>query len=128
MAYPGKRTGPRRDFKSRDYGARDGMRPELHSAVCADCGNDCQVPFKPNGKKPVLCGNCFKKDGGPRESRDSKPWERGNDRPSFGDRRPQRAPREDFRGGSNGNDQVAAQLKAINEKLDALIAALSEAQ
>lgn len=120
MAYPGKRTGPRRDFKSRDYGDRDGVRPQLHDATCAECGNDCQVPFKPNGKKPVLCGNCFKKDGGPRENR--------FDRPSFGDRRPQRAPREDFRGGSNGNDQVAAQLKEINEKLDALIAALSEAQ
>lgn len=119
MAYPGKRTGPRRDFKQHEYGDTGGMRPQLHDAVCAECGTECQVPFKPNGKKPVLCGNCFKKDGGPRESRDRKPWERGNDRPSYGDRRPERAPRE---------DQVLAQLKAINQKLDALIDALSEAE
>lgn len=85
------------------------MRPQLHDATCAECGNECQVPFKPNGKKPVLCGNCFKKDGGFSESRD---------------RHAPRMPREEGRGG----DQVLIQLKAINQKLDALIDALSRAE
>jgi CxxC-x17-CxxC domain-containing protein len=36
---------------------------EMHDAVCAKCGADCQVPFKPRpeseGGKPVLCKECF---------------------------------------------------------------------
>jgi CxxC-x17-CxxC domain-containing protein len=28
-------------------------------ATCAECGKPCQVPFRPNGKKPVYCSNCF---------------------------------------------------------------------
>jgi CxxC-x17-CxxC domain-containing protein len=35
----------------------------MHDAVCAKCGADCQVPFKPRpveeGGKPVLCKECF---------------------------------------------------------------------
>lgn len=36
---------------------------EMHDAVCAKCGSQCQVPFKPRpeaeGGKPVLCKECF---------------------------------------------------------------------
>lgn len=36
---------------------------EMHAAVCAQCGQQCEVPFKPRpveeGGKPVLCKNCF---------------------------------------------------------------------
>lgn len=41
-------------------------RPQMHDAVCDDCGKDCQVPFKPSGSKPVYCSKCFEKhdDGG----------------------------------------------------------------
>jgi len=40
-------------------GGRDSERPTMHHAICSDCGNDCEVPFKPSGTKPVLCSNCF---------------------------------------------------------------------
>lgn len=56
----------RRDNRSqgrRDFGERR-ERPELFHAVCANCGNDCEVPFKPTGSKPVFCRNCFDKQGG----------------------------------------------------------------
>ena len=52
-------------------GRRDGDRPAMHSAVCDECGNDCEVPFKPTGSRPVLCSNCFGKqqgDSAPRRS------------------------------------------------------------
>jgi CxxC-x17-CxxC domain-containing protein len=26
---------------------------EMHKAVCAECGKDCEVPFKPSGDRPV---------------------------------------------------------------------------
>ena len=31
----------------------------MHRAVCADCGKDCEVPFRPSGDKPVFCSECF---------------------------------------------------------------------
>ncbi len=39
---------------------------QMHQAVCAKCGADCEVPFKPRavseGGRPVLCLNCFRAD------------------------------------------------------------------
>jgi len=41
---------------SRDFGPR-----EMHKAVCADCGQECEVPFKPIEGKPVYCKECYQK-------------------------------------------------------------------
>lgn len=38
-----------------DFGPR-----EMHKAVCSDCKQDCEVPFKPTEGKPVYCRECFK--------------------------------------------------------------------
>ena len=38
--------------------AQKGAR-EMFSAVCAECGKECQVPFKPTEGKPVYCSECF---------------------------------------------------------------------
>lgn len=49
-------------------GSRGGSRggrdfdKQMFSAVCAECGNRCQVPFKPTSNKPVYCNECFHKD------------------------------------------------------------------
>ncbi len=57
--------GKGRDFGGgggRDRGrgrGRDFEEKRMHQAVCADCGNKCEVPFKPSGDKPVLCSDCF---------------------------------------------------------------------
>jgi len=40
-------------------GGRDSERPAMHHAICSECGNDCEVPFRPSGTKPVLCSSCF---------------------------------------------------------------------
>ncbi|MDR3565679.1 MAG: zinc-ribbon domain containing protein [Negativicutes bacterium] len=32
---------------------------EMHPAVCAACGKDTQVPFRPSGDRPVYCSDCF---------------------------------------------------------------------
>lgn len=86
-------------FRGNDRGgSRDGRPREMFSAVCDNCGNDCQVPFRPSGEKPVYCSNCFDKTsdrGGQRESRNDYRPQRSfrdqgsrfdrprNDRPSF---------------------------------------------
>ena len=41
-----------------------GMTREMHPAVCAQCGKDTEVPFRPRGDRPVYCGDCYSKQGG----------------------------------------------------------------
>lgn len=43
---------------------RDAGRPQMFRATCGECGDSCEVPFRPNGKKPVLCRDCFSASGG----------------------------------------------------------------
>ncbi len=33
---------------------------QMHDAVCAQCDLNITVPFKPDGKRPVFCRECFK--------------------------------------------------------------------
>jgi len=40
----------------RDFGPR-----QMHKATCADCGSECEVPFKPIEGKPVYCKECYSK-------------------------------------------------------------------
>ena len=42
---------------------------EMHKAVCADCGQECEVPFKPDGTRPVYCRECYAKRRPPRSDR-----------------------------------------------------------
>jgi len=56
---------PRRDFDSgfsSNFGNRGGFAPrEMHKAVCSECKNECEVPFKPTEGKPVFCRDCYAK-------------------------------------------------------------------
>ena len=47
----GGSRGPRRDFGPR----------EMHKATCSECGQECEVPFKPAEGKPVFCKECYMK-------------------------------------------------------------------
>jgi len=40
-------------------GRQDSGRSSMHPAVCGDCGNDCEVPFRPTGERPIFCSSCF---------------------------------------------------------------------
>jgi CxxC-x17-CxxC domain-containing protein len=42
-------------------GGYGGGQRETHKAICADCGKECTVPFKPSGDRPVYCKECFAK-------------------------------------------------------------------
>lgn len=50
---------------------------EMYDAVCADCGIDTQVPFKPT--RPVYCRNCYPRHKGPRFENESRNHNREND-------------------------------------------------
>lgn len=55
----------KRSFGGRDrggFGGRDNFsaKKEMFHAVCSECGEDCEVPFRPSGSKPVFCNACFR--------------------------------------------------------------------
>ncbi|OIO39824.1 hypothetical protein AUJ61_03315 [Candidatus Pacearchaeota archaeon CG1_02_30_18] len=37
-----------------------GEPAEKHKATCSECGQECEVPFKPTPGKSVYCFECFK--------------------------------------------------------------------
>ena len=84
MAYnQGRRSGGRGGGGYRGGGGggyrSGGFRPrEMHKATCAECGKECEVPFKPSGDRPVYCKECYLKRKGiePRQQRvEEKPAE-----------------------------------------------------
>jgi CxxC-x17-CxxC domain-containing protein len=114
--------GSRGGFKPR-FNRNDGDEREMFDATCGECGNDCQVPFRPNGRKPVLCSNCFRKeeggnDRGPRSFGNDR---FSNDRPSYGEKRSFNNDR--FGRGTEGkpNDE---RLQSIEAKLDVILSQL----
>ena len=76
--------GFNRDSRGGGFQKRDGGRPDMHDAVCDKCGDNCKVPFKPTGSKPIYCSNCFDKQ----DSRDSRPnkFSGKRDKPRYEDR------------------------------------------
>ena len=34
---------------------------EMHKIICAECGKEAEVPFKPDGVRPVYCQECYRK-------------------------------------------------------------------
>lgn len=117
---------PRRNF--RDRGSFGGGRPHeerpAFEAICAECGSQCLVPFRPTGSKPVLCKRCFEKGNG------------GDKRPSFGDKRSFRddrraehpqtrtfyadAPKPQSASNSEQLARIESKLDLIMKRLDAL--------
>jgi len=51
-------------FDRRDSGRSNFSDRPMYEATCAECGNRCEVPFRPTGEKPVYCSNCFGGKGG----------------------------------------------------------------
>lgn len=106
----GRNFGPRRDFGDRP-------RPMMHKAICASCGKDCEVPFRPTGERPVYCSDCFEKQGG------------GAQRQSYGRDRGQRPPfRRPEENRTQPQPQNRQEFEAINAKLDKILKLLTPAQ
>lgn len=86
-----KSTEPKtfsKPFQHFDRPHHGGGRPDnnfrernLFRTVCAQCQQECEVPFKPTGDRPVYCKDCFSKrndrnersEGGSFQGRHDKP-------------------------------------------------------
>lgn len=110
--------GPSRGGFGGSRGGDRGDRPMMHEATCASCGSDCTVPFKPNGRKPVLCGRCFGEAGGnERESRTEAPR---FEKPAYVSR-----PRRETPDNSAAIVALGEQLRTINAKLDQILKSIA---
>ncbi len=127
------------------FGGRDGGRPPMHKAVCSECGDDCELPFRPTGDRPVFCSNCFSKqdNGGGRPNKFA--GER-RERPRFDDKQMHDAVcakcgkdcQVPFRptaerpvycndcfdksaGGNKNSEEIMEQIKILNNKIDKIM-------
>ena len=95
-----------------DFKHGDGARKPLFEAICATCNKKCQVPFRPNGEKPVYCSDCF------RAGQDSKP--QGNfNRPTFS--QPQQSFTPVAQVPDRRIDDLKKQIEVMNSKLDTIV-------
>ncbi len=46
---------------SNRYDNQDRPPREMYKVTCADCGQETEVPFKPDGSRPVYCQDCYRK-------------------------------------------------------------------
>jgi CxxC-x17-CxxC domain-containing protein len=126
-----RQGGGGRDFSSRpkfsggfkgkpDRGDRRDM--EMFQAICASCSKSCEVPFRPNGKKPVYCKDCF--DRGGSEARPQR-FEQKRD---FAPHHPMKPPfKPEHRPHDNhGFEEMKRELEMINVKLEKLIGIMSK--
>ncbi len=136
------RTANRRGGRFDDRGSK-----QMHQAICADCGDRCEVPFKPRGDRPIYCSSCLDKHrsrddrrgGGSFRDRGDRPMFRATcdncgkqcevpfrptgDKPvycsdCFGDKG-SRTGRNKQSGSVNG--EIMAQMKAMQAKLDKIL-------
>lgn len=102
--------GSSKPFRRDDRRSFDAPR-EMFDARCGKCGDMTQVPFRPNGKKPIFCRNCFTPDTD-RGSRDRFPK-----RDSRPERAPFARPVADPR-----IDEILRELKNLRQSVEALTA------
>lgn len=92
---------------------------QMYDAVCAECGKQTQVPFQPNGTRPVYCSDCFKASNpqGARSFNNNRgPRTFNNDRPA----RQNNSFDYDSSGfSSSENSKLVSDLKSIYGSSDA---------
>ncbi|MDB5194491.1 MAG: hypothetical protein JWN50_505 [Parcubacteria group bacterium] len=129
-------NGPQRGGNG-GYRGAEGARgtTEMFQAVCAACQKSCEVPFRPNGKKPVYCKDCFAANGGqsasaprtfdrsaPQRDFSRAPYKPAYNKPEYRpEHKPERAAAPD-----HSFAELKRSIEAMNTKLDKLVGILSE--
>lgn len=58
---PDCRAANKNKSQGGNRGAGRRSEREMFAAVCAECGANTNVPFKPRDDRPVYCSDCYKK-------------------------------------------------------------------
>ena len=106
--------------------ARSGSETfQKFDAICSNCGKKCQVPFRPDGEKPVYCKDCFdmprKAMTGKKKFSASAAAPRFTNPTSFGPL----ASAASAVGGKSIAD-LTRQIAAMNTKIDTMLKILTE--
>lgn len=96
----------------------DGRR--LYSATCSVCGAECQVPFRPDGSRPIYCRDCFRQHGGGAEA--------GAWREDRGPRRQFHKPPRDSGRGAPDQADLLRLLERIESKMDRILEAIGSSE
>jgi CxxC-x17-CxxC domain-containing protein len=115
-------TSPRdaRTYRSARSGSEGGAFQKF-DAVCSNCGKKCQVPFRPDGTKPVYCKDCF---GAPRDAMAGK--KKFSVAPAAARFN---TPAASFSAAPAGGKSIAdltRQIAAMNTKIDTMLKILTE--
>ncbi len=108
-------------------GDRDSRQAQMHSATCAKCNKTCEVPFRPNGERPVFCKDCF---GSQRDSFGGD--NRRGDTSDRGFQKRDSSPSHSFVPATKsatdnmGLDELKKLVEAMNKKLDIVIEKMNE--
>ena len=107
--------GGKPSFNKFGGGGRDDRPKTMFKTICDECKKSCEVPFRPNGDKPVYCSDCF---GGKREDNGGG-FEKRYENKSFS---APRFPRTEVSTKpAPQNNDLKIQIEALNVKLDKLI-------
>ena len=106
MGYRGKRSSNRARGSRGRQGSDRGSR-EMHKSICADCGKECEVPFRPTRDRPVYCRECLNKRRPPRTEDRRRRENRREDRQRRSSPKPE-----------NVDLQILGELKRIRELLE----------
>lgn len=104
------------------FNGGDERRPDMHKATCAECSKTCEVPFRPNGEKPVYCSDCF----GAMKGGNDRPDARSNfPKKEYGDRNDRNAsyqkPEQVRENRDPRIEELKSELAKANSKLDRLM-------
>lgn len=104
----------KKPYKSTPHAAKRPFDNSMHTATCSGCGVECQVPFKPNGKKPVFCSACYVREDKPEMRRESSDfYEKKSAHQGRAHARPDSRP--------SMNGITSEQFKQLNTKLDLIL-------
>lgn len=99
--------GDSRPSQDRSFGRPNNQDRQMFDAVCANCGKNCQVPFRPSPGRDIFCSDCFEKN----EDAGSN---RSFDKPRFNRDAGPRAETPNYK----------EQLDSLNTKLDKILSLL----
>ncbi len=56
------RRAERGGYSGGDSGFGRSAAREMYPAVCAQCGKNTEVPFRPRDNRPVYCNDCYRQE------------------------------------------------------------------
>lgn len=121
--FGGGRDGGERKFGGDRFEKRE---VTMHPATCGECGNACEVPFKPSNDKPVFCNDCFMSKRNDRDAAHRGDNNRGERREERGTKeRYISTPRENKSFDNSGNEKAISELRTMvaemGKKIESLV-------